>query len=264
MAYFAKAKSIWQATRTFLRRVQDYNSGGYIHCNDFADVGITCSTLDLRSGKSSHGTVFIKPLSIEKLHSIFTEQQVFSTQHLSNILDGWNIYDALEVANLIKHYMFFSNNMNYDGLIYEESTWQIREIDWKGGEELLHDDPDGHWRAEFIFDQIDNNTPHVSPVLIDNLPLHEDSLSLAEMCCILLCTARRIRNRGYHCHRVIPVTVISLSGRSARVVHGYVDVSTNSLRIIKSPILELNKENTNQKIELLVSWCLGQPIGSTK
>ncbi|KAI0448573.1 hypothetical protein F5B21DRAFT_103969 [Xylaria acuta] len=262
--YSEKANSIWKANLAFLQHLHGYHSG-YINSEDFMPLSITCSNLDLQSGKSSDGTtVFITPFPIKKLHTILDKQQVFTTRQLSNTLDGWNIYDALEVTYLIQHYMCFSNDLDYSGLIYEESTWQTRGIDWEGGERLIQQNEGSEWRVEFIFDKMDSNTPHVSPVLIDNSPMHKDKLSIAEICCILLCTARRLRHREYRRHRVIPITVISISGRLARVIHGYVDVSTNNLRIIKSPILDLNKEDTTYIMELLVSWCLGQPIGSTE
>ncbi|KAI1747385.1 hypothetical protein F4782DRAFT_521442 [Xylaria castorea] len=55
-------------------------------------------------------------------------------------------------------------------------------------------------------------TPHVSPLLSDNAEMQDYKLNVVEVCYILFCTLRRLSQKEYQCHRIIPITVISLSG----------------------------------------------------
>ncbi|KAI0804325.1 hypothetical protein GGR55DRAFT_659571 [Xylaria sp. FL0064] len=262
--YYARANRIWKANLAFLRSLPMHD-GNYVHPEDFERLNIVCSTLELQSGKSSDGYgVFLTPFPKSKLHTLLNEKLPSTMDQLLDEPDDFNKYVAIEVLYLIRNYVLDSEDEeNYRGIMYEETTWSLRGMEWDEGERLVLQEEGHHWRVESVFDKMDNHTPHVSPLLADSAPIQEDKLSLAELCCILLCTARRLRRKEYRRHRIIPVTVISVSGRLARIVHGYVDVLAGKLRVFKSPILNLFKEDNRSEIEVLVSWCLGQPTGST-
>ncbi|KAI1276909.1 hypothetical protein F5Y07DRAFT_365443 [Xylaria sp. FL0933] len=262
--YYARANRIWKANLAFLRSLPMHD-GNYVHPEDFERLNIVCSTLDLQSGKSSDGSdCFLTPFPKSELHTLLNEKLPSTMDQLDDEPDDFNERAAMEVMYLIRDYVSDAeDDEHYAGIMYEETTWNLREMQWDEGERLLMQEDGHNWRVGGIFDKMDNHTPHVSPLLADSPPMQEDKLSLAEICCILLCTARRLRRKEYRRHRIIPVTVISLSGRLARIVHGYVDVLAGKLRVSKSPILNLYKEDYRPEIEVLVSWCLGQPTGST-
>jgi hypothetical protein len=89
------------------------------------------------------------------------------------------------------------------------------------------------------------------------------SLSLSLSLSLLLACVLQISTTDFN-EPNKQVTVISLSARLARVVHGYVDVLANNVRVFKSPILNVDTENNRPEMELLISWCIGQATGPTK
>ncbi|KAI1819965.1 hypothetical protein F4861DRAFT_525044 [Xylaria intraflava] len=249
---------LFAMTRSLLRFLESGKSN-YLGPHDFKHLRILCSDLNLKPAESSSlpttDDIFIRPYPVA---------EVISGKQVDPLIanDG-NLYEAIEVCYLIEAYVARSDGDLLDDGLLDRTGWGRRQMDFENGERLVIMSSQYNWRAGLIFDKMDSVTPHVSPVLLDAAPIQDDTLSYPEVACILSCTLCRLRDRAYHCHRIIPVTVISLSGRSARIVHGYVDVQKDTLRVFKSPILQLGNGDRSQ-METLLSWCVGQTIGSTR
>jgi hypothetical protein len=120
------ARRIWNANLAFLKSLGPCR-GSYLDAEDLRRLNIACSDLDLRSGKSSGGgNVFMTPFPMEKLHAILDEKGPFTMNQLVDTPNNHNLYDAMEVANLISFCTSRSAKENDFGLMHEQTTWRLR------------------------------------------------------------------------------------------------------------------------------------------
>ncbi|KAI1127191.1 hypothetical protein F5Y10DRAFT_199661 [Nemania abortiva] len=248
---------------------------------NFASLDVICSDLDIHSGKSSdEAAVFMRPLSKEELHAFVPKEQPLKLYpSISGTPLRMRYLDARCLSSSLYTYLHlsldhldgndFEDRFNPDPrVLVKEARWYGRGMEWNEGERLAVLKTKVYFAVDELYEKLDENDtcmlaglPHITPMLSDNAEMLEDHLSFAELWCILCCTIARIRSRdGYRRYRFMPVTVMSFSGRSARVVHGYVDEPAGKLRVFKSKIIHFKVDNYRSGMDTLASWTLGHAI----
>ncbi|KAI0905613.1 hypothetical protein F4823DRAFT_632626 [Ustulina deusta] len=241
---FDATRRTWAAARETFTRLVDLQAP-HLTDQDLKELHITCTDLDLSTGKPADGSeIFIRPSSTARIRSILERTKPWLQCPLLDEKDS-----APEVAAMQIHGCLTSAlAMRY----YEGERLQRFKIygtaDW------------AEWRVELLIEKMDGSTPHISCLLADDALLRDDQLSHAEIWCIIAITVRRLRE--YYKHRIIPVTVISAADRQLRIVQGYLDGRDGYLRARKSPILDFSQYN-REKMELVLSWCIGDAVGYT-
>ncbi|KAI2611843.1 hypothetical protein GGR54DRAFT_341534 [Hypoxylon sp. NC1633] len=101
--------------------------------------------------------------------------------------------------------------------------------------------------------------------LADKAALKEMVLSRSELWVILSITAGRFMREGYQHHRLIPVTIVSSSGRQLRITQGCVDGMANHVTVRMTQILDFTAGEVAKRDDLLrtLCWIVGEPIGIT-
>ncbi|RYC54689.1 hypothetical protein CHU98_g11521 [Xylaria longipes] len=227
---------------------------------------IKCSSLDLNTGKpSDSGEVFITPFPTARIHEILEQTKPWVEWELPSERSFTRMVSAMAILTCLVGYLY--HDENDEKSLIDHTDWDTREMQFYKGERLYRSERNGtrhgpEWRVIKVLDKMDGRTPHISCLLADDAPLRDHQLSNAEIWCILAMTYRRIQLPQYRNH-IIPATVISASDRKIRIVQGYVDGREGCLRVRKSPILDF-EQITPEQIELVLSWCIGETVGSTK
>ncbi|KAI1170216.1 hypothetical protein F4777DRAFT_584139 [Nemania sp. FL0916] len=264
---FEAARLSWRAAADIFRRLLKIEAP-YLTDQDLKDVCITCTDLDLETGKPADGSeTFIRPMPAARIHSIIKKTKPWlGCPLLEKDEDEWPEYAAMHVHYCLKHAVhaaIVESRPIDDMAVY----WEMRCMRYDEGErldrhELVGTAYEAAWSVHQLFEKMDPSTPHISCLLRDGALLQDDKLSHAEIMCILIITLRRWRDRIYNHHRIIPVTVVSAADRQLRIVQGYVDDQDGHLHVRKSPMLDFSRFEQD-KVELVVSWCVGDAVGDT-
>ncbi|KAK8104612.1 uncharacterized protein PG998_011645 [Apiospora kogelbergensis] len=110
----------------------------------------------------------------------------------------------------------------------------------------------------------DRSKPHQMCYVWDMAPLEEDALSVSEVWSLMIWTLARLKSSDQF-HRIYPITIFTGFGFGLRIVQGYVDAETGSIRVRKSPVLNLEGTPIDcwESIVYFCSWILGDQVGST-
>ncbi|KAI0165340.1 hypothetical protein GGR52DRAFT_575428 [Hypoxylon sp. FL1284] len=118
-----------------------------------------------------------------------------------------------------------------------------------------------HWQARFSLHVRDDSMPDVVCYLANEAPLVDDKLFLSELWCVLRLGARQLKRPEYSDHKIAPVTVVSASGRTIRIVQGYAD-GADCIFLRKSGIVDVDGIEEQKNLEKMVKvacWLLGKP-----
>ncbi|KAI0421645.1 hypothetical protein F5X98DRAFT_250119 [Xylaria grammica] len=260
---FDATKRTWAVVRETFTRLVGLQAP-HLTNQDLNELRIICTGLDLSTGEPADGSeVFIRPSSTARIRSILERTKPWLHCPLLDEKDS-----APEVAAMQIHGCLISALVwGVDGStpLMMQTDWQRRYMRYDEGERLQRFKVYGtadwaEWRVELLIEKTDGSTPHISCLLADDALLRDDQLSHAEIWCIIAITVRRLRE--YYKHRIIPVTVISAADRQLRIVQGYLDGRDGYLRARKSPILDFSQYD-REKMELVLSWCVGDAVGHT-
>ncbi|KAJ8128151.1 hypothetical protein O1611_g5483 [Lasiodiplodia mahajangana] len=266
-----KGHVLWGATVPIAKGMGEWLAGHGDHraveSHEFDSLNIICSDLDIYTGKSSDGgEIFLAPFPLEKLRAA-ADKNGRSTKRKAIPMyfkRTPDLHDAWSLADEALSYVTHEGYVEKDGsIMYTETDWHRRGMHWAGGEKLhtkMHGVKGEVWEVEAIFDKYHEDTPHLQTLLADELEMRHDTLSQAELACIIFCTVARLRRKPYRHNRIVPITVVSTARRSARIVHAYIDASTGKLRVFKSQILEVSYDDNvfRSVVEILATWCIGQ------
>ncbi|KAI1657074.1 hypothetical protein F4813DRAFT_396618 [Daldinia decipiens] len=230
-----------------------YKSRDYYECKSEL---IEVSDLDFNSGEPGDGEQFIRPFSYSRMHQFLEEIRPWDNPDgCPSILPiDTAVDDAAQARDRpMEHDQMpgIIEGTKWKLLIPEESHLLFR---------LSHHTP---WNVENFIDQCDYEKPHMGCYLANNLPLKEIVPSISETQTILWVTGSRFMDEGYQNHKVVPVTFLSGSGSSVRVVGGYIDRKKLYIRL--TPIVDFvegEKKKWNEFVQYLC-WIVGDPIGNT-
>ncbi|KAI1170049.1 hypothetical protein F4777DRAFT_570642 [Nemania sp. FL0916] len=262
-ANFVALKRTWTIARDILRLLVKLPEA-HLTDGDLKKLHIICTDLDLTTGKPADGSeIFIRPFPIARIHEKLERTKPWLRCPLDDEKETMPLAAALEILNCLNWSLSWDGNGEAIPLIME-TPWKSRGMQYFEGERLCRHILGGpDWKVQTVLDKMDGTTPHISCLLADDAPFKGDQLSNAEIWCIIAITNRRLRLPEYHNHRIIPVTVISAADRQLRIVQGYVDGEHDCIRVRKSPMLDFERYDP-QKMELVLSWCVGDPVGHTQ
>ncbi|KAI1086351.1 hypothetical protein F5B19DRAFT_163268 [Rostrohypoxylon terebratum] len=171
-----------------------------------------------------------------------------------------NWHDARFLGNF---FLRLLNSTPYEGqpILIESSPW-IRS---KGNTLQYVTTSRIFWRTSFCLHLRDSSRQDgVYFLAIDDL-LKDNSLHPSEIWCILRNAFSRLKQGKQFIAQKSPATVVSASGRSLRVVQGYVDEDNDCIGVRKSPIIvvEGDKEQNWENLMKIACWFLGSPIKGT-
>ncbi|KAH9890296.1 hypothetical protein F4778DRAFT_753254 [Xylariomycetidae sp. FL2044] len=226
-------------------------------------MGVTLASLDLNTGKPDDGgPIFIRPFSVSRILQVIQQRKPWTVYSIAHEKSDLRLTTAVEVLNVLSGYLHHVGRPDERRLI-QETDWKQRGTEsgyeWLNRTDRFHGIDRADWRVPCLLDKMDGKTPHISCLLANEEPLHQDRLSNAELWCILNLSVARLRRRAYWNQRFIPVTVISSSDRNVRIVQGYVDGEARRVHIRMSKILVL-EGNDLPKLAVILSWCMGDPV----
>ncbi|KAI1177950.1 hypothetical protein F4777DRAFT_539843 [Nemania sp. FL0916] len=105
--------------------------------------------------------------------------------------------------------------------------------------------------------------------MISELLLEENFLSISELYCFLVMTSFSFFYKTASEHKIVPVTMISVSGHHLRIIQGYVDGEKGIVELRKTRIVYMgtgglaNMKRHSYEWITCMRWILARPIGKT-
>ncbi|KAI0410439.1 hypothetical protein F5X98DRAFT_110344 [Xylaria grammica] len=241
-----------------LTQLRPHRAQAYIHPKDWSRFKISCGPLIDLSWKSQYGGAFLRLIPYGKMQEIAGRYGFDCVRDL--VTDPRHpFHNSAHVATYLGHYLF---SLHQGKCLTEESTWGPRGLDdWERSRlEYLPDVE--HWQVGCVLNVKNGHFPHTNCTLVERDKLNEDTLMFSEVWSILMLTLLLFCRPENEKHEVVPVTVITISGTTFRIVQGIVDAEGASVRIRKSRIvpLDLDKKTLKNQMMLLVSWLLADPV----
>ncbi|KFH40405.1 hypothetical protein ACRE_089350 [Hapsidospora chrysogenum ATCC 11550] len=246
--------------------------------SDLTKFNVKCCSLDLHTGEPADGgEQYFKLPSRQDVKALAKEYELHK-------YDGVDDSDAFPLSNF--------NEANFVRILLENqlklhehvircqesgqprpptnllrrSGWCMRGCDEK---ERFHyfGDNGNQWMAETLLKVEDGSEPHLTCFLIDSTQRRDDSLCTSELWCVLMMCAHQHLRRIQE-HRpvaIVPVTVVSGSGRQVRIIQGNADGRNGNISIRKSPIIDFKADKKKQWDDWLavLSWFISTPVGDT-
>ncbi|KAI0467624.1 hypothetical protein F4859DRAFT_493026 [Xylaria cf. heliscus] len=233
----------------------------YIDPGDWKKFGITCGQLGL-GWESENGGDFLRLITSEKM-------QQLASQYEFDLVDDMNtdsdhpFHNSCLVASHLNEYLFSYCKPYY---LTEGLNWNSRCPDGWEASQLRYMPDEEQWMVEYILSVRGSDLPHVNGTLIEADDLKEDKLMFSEVWCILVLTHLFFRNPGNEKYNVVPVTVVTISGTTFRLVQAFIDGEAGVIRINKSNIVPigLDKKTAREKMMLIVRWLLAEPVWPSK
>jgi len=170
--------------------------------------------------------------------------------------------DDLPVIPYSSRWRLFSNESKYlTRLSRDYANWQVKAI-----LRYCIDTPDKGPSAPRTLDPA---KPHTICFLADEAPLTQGQVSTSELNTVVWLAGLNYLDSIYSQHSVVPITVVSASGRRVRVVQGNVNFRKCTVGLRISEIVEFEKGVTddrghiNEKYLTLLGWLIGDPVGNT-
>ncbi|KAI1295918.1 hypothetical protein F5Y03DRAFT_399084 [Xylaria venustula] len=221
---------------------------------------ITCNELDL-SWKSEYGGSFLRLITHEKMQQFATQ---YGFDHIQDLRPGGPdprhpFSNSDKVASNLNDYLF---SVNQDDFPSGRSRWKFHRPDDSEASQLRYFPNDEMWQVDYILTVKDGRMPHVNCTLIEAGKLKEDTLMFSEVWSILMLTLNFFRQAQNVKHELVPVTIVTISGMTFRIVQGCIDGKTNSVKIKKSSIVPLgpDKKTVKERMMLIVRWLLAEPV----
>ncbi|KAM4054988.1 hypothetical protein HRG_005802 [Hirsutella rhossiliensis] len=219
----------------------------YVSDERLRGMNITMSDLDFVSGKPGNGgEQFIEPIPAVTVNQWLNETKPWTIRRDFHVQPEFadnpqNSYRAL------------------NSLSRGEADWQVKCI-------LRHNATPHEPHVLTVLDP-DLDKPHTICFLADNALLRDDRLSSSEVITVVLLSVllRAEPKHNPRNHRISPVTIVSASNRSVRIVQGFADIETRAVEIRKSPIVHFDQgvwANWDQWV-IVLGWLMGNPIGNT-
>ncbi|KAI1748293.1 hypothetical protein F4782DRAFT_517962 [Xylaria castorea] len=254
-------KPIVQVTLQILRQLRPHVAQAHIDSGKWNNFRITCGQLDL-SWKSENGGGFLRLITSEKMQHLASQYGFNSLRDLHT--DPRHPFpNSCAVAQHLNRHLFA---IYQDGFLAQQSKWDCRHPDDWEATKLRYFPGDEKWQVEYIMGVKDGRLPHVNCTLIEGEELKENTLMFSEVWSILMLTLNFLRHPQNEKYEVVPVTVITISATTFRVVQGFIDGKAGSVRIQKSGIVPIgpDKKTVKERIMLIVRWLLAEPVWPSK
>ncbi|KAF2965614.1 hypothetical protein GQX73_g7966 [Xylaria multiplex] len=254
-------KPIVQVALRILRQLRPHLAQPYIDAGNWNEFCITCGQLDL-SWESENGGNSLRLITSEKMQQMASQYGFGRIDAL--IPDTHNIFNNSSVtAEYLNDHLFSVDETDF---LINQSKWWCRNPDKWEVASLRYFPNQEYWQVEYMFGVKDGHLPHINCTLVEAGKLNEDNLMFSEVWSILMLTLLSLRIPPNDKHEVVPVTVVTFSGTTFRILQGLVDGEAGNVRINKSSIvpISMDKENATQQMMLIMRWLLAEPLGPSK
>ncbi|KAK5626023.1 hypothetical protein RRF57_001739 [Xylaria bambusicola] len=250
-------KPIVKIALKLLRQLRPNIAQLHIDSQNWTQLHITCSKLDL-SWKSENGGDFLRLKTPQQMQQIASQ---YGFDHVSDPSRDPDhpFHDSRHMADHLNRHLFA---ISHDAYLVDCSRWICQHPDGLMARKLGYYPADCQWKVDYILDVKDASLPHTNCTLIEAGKLEENKLMFSEVWSILMLTLNCLRNPQKERYEVVPVTVVTISGPTFRIVQGYIDGKTGSVNIRKSGIVPIgsDKKTMKEQMMLLVRWLIAEPV----
>ncbi|KAI5927925.1 hypothetical protein F4810DRAFT_645911 [Camillea tinctor] len=248
---------------TFLGRLRSsahQSPSPYVKQRYLTRFNVKCTRLDFNTGNpEDDGPVFLKLPPYDKMNAIAQENDFIRDQSVPYVeadLKG-SMYEALCVGEALTHKWsgWVPKTMSDGKDMQALSPW---DWCWTVGDRLRTNRFE--WATLLVYELRDKSKLDTMCVLMNSTSFDDMTPFLSEIWCILRYSVCKVRDHHGHFLEA-PVTIVSLSGRDARIVQGYIDPGANGLVVRMSHIIHLNqdKEKNMEGIVQLARWLFAEP-----
>ncbi|KAI1642172.1 uncharacterized protein F4817DRAFT_353700 [Daldinia loculata] len=232
------------------------NTAVYLSQEQLKDLGVECAGLDLDTGKpTDKGPRFLQLASMSQMETLAEKANLIDMDVVQDSTENdWHTMRFISYFYLTLFRLVPEEDHPDRQTILQKTPWSITNFEYIGNSTA-----EGcHWVVGFALKVSDKSMPDVVCFLGNEEPLRDDEIYTSELWCISRFGGGELIKKEYRHHQTAPVTVVSVSGRSLRVVQGYTD---GRVVVRKSPIYELDSDDeTNLSVLLkFAPWFLGHP-----
>ncbi|KAI0537291.1 hypothetical protein GGR58DRAFT_472482 [Xylaria digitata] len=230
----------------------------YIDSRDWDKYCITCGQLDL-SGEPENGGDFLRLIPSEEMQQIASQ---YGFDHLDDLSTDPDhpFHNSDFVVDHLNDHLFSLYENDY---LVNRSKWLSQGPDEWEARKLQYFPGEAKWQVDCILGVRDGHLPHMNCTLKESEKLCENKLLFSEVWSILMVTLVSLHYARNEKHNVVPVTVVTFSGTTFRLVQGFIDGEAGRVRINKSGIVTMNPDggNVTQHMMLILRWLLAEPLG---
>ncbi|KAI3327452.1 hypothetical protein F4824DRAFT_498982 [Ustulina deusta] len=254
-------KPVVQVGLHILKQLRPYIAQAHIDSGNWNKFRITCGQLDL-SWKSENGGGFLRLITSEKMQQL-ANQYGFDRMKDLHPDPRHPFHNSVAVAHHLNRHLF---SVYQNDFLANRSKWNFRDPDDWEAPKLRYFPSDEKWQVEYILGVRDGGLPHINCTLLEAEELKENTLMFSEVWSILMLTLLFLRHPQNEKYEVVPVTVVTISGTTFRVVQGFIDGKAGSVRIHKSGVMPLgpDKKSVEERMMLIVRWVLAEPVWPSK
>ncbi|KAI1419383.1 hypothetical protein F5Y12DRAFT_793977 [Xylaria sp. FL1777] len=245
-----------------LTQLQPRLTQPYIDPGDWNKFRITCGQLDV-SWKSEKGGAFLQLITPEKMQQIASQYEFDQLRELRPD-PSYPFNNSDVVATHLCHHF---RCIYQDEYLICRSKWENRlPDDWEADKLRYFSPGEEFWQVKYVLSVRDGHLPHMGGVLLEVGQLKENTLLFSEVWSILMLTLLRYHTSGNEKIQVVPVTLVTISGTTFRIVQGFVDSKAGRVRIHKSGIMQVgpDKKTVKERMMLMVRWMLAEPVWPSK
>ncbi|KAI0429811.1 hypothetical protein F5Y09DRAFT_309440 [Xylaria sp. FL1042] len=256
-------KPVVQTALQLLTQLKPHITNPYLDPGNWNKFHITCGVpLDLK-WESSNGGDFLRLVTYEKMQQIASQYGFNSMRNLSPDPDHPFHNSSLVSSHLDGH--IFSVYQNK--FLSSQSRWYFRQpSDWENKSLRYLLPSEEKWMVEYISGVKDSNLPHINCTVVQVDKLQDDKLMFSEVWSILMLTLLFFHRFPESKCEVVPVTVVTISGTTFRIVQGFADGKKTNVKIRKSSVVSIGaeEENVKNQMMLILRWLLAEPIWPSK
>ncbi|KAI1464448.1 uncharacterized protein F4812DRAFT_212253 [Daldinia caldariorum] len=241
-----------------------YQNGSYFECTS---ERVQVSSLDFYSGKpSDNDEQFIRTFPSGQMRQLLEEVRPWdnpdgcpSVLPIDNEVD--DAAQARDLWNAFRSHLSINRDGNAPGII-QNTDWKL--VVPRDTNLLFRLTRHLPWNVETFFDQCNPAKPHIGCYLANHIPLKETTLCTSEIQTILWTIGCRLMDEKYQNHSIIPVTFLSGTKSSVRIVQGFID-DCRILKVQLTPVIDFSggeRSRWEQFIQMLC-WVVGEPVGNT-
>ncbi|KAI1174584.1 hypothetical protein F4777DRAFT_579760 [Nemania sp. FL0916] len=255
-------KPLWQAAMHLAKKLKPNFTHPYLNDSDWKTFDIACGPpLDLKWG-SSIGDDFLRLVELEKMQQIASQCE-FDSEDWPEIDSEPEPYEQFSYAGSVaEHFDGYIKSVYLNKPLAEKLKWKFRTL-LEGEEHLLRYTPgDAKWMIDQLASVKNSDLPHMSCILREAHKLKEDTLMFSEVWAVIILAILFLQNNSNSEYEVVPVTVLTLSGMTFRIVQGFVDCKEWRVKIRKSSVMAIGyeKEDFQSRAMLWLRWLLAEPI----
>ncbi|KAI1466367.1 uncharacterized protein F4812DRAFT_465679 [Daldinia caldariorum] len=236
----------------------------YLSQQQLHDLGVKCTELDFDTGiPADGGPRFLQLASLEHIETLAKENNLIEHCSVNTSFDTYDSWHTMRAISYFYDYNLFALVPKTDKYTASDQDMPHETVldhsPWKYSDHVTINGL--RWGTYFALKLKDNSEPDMICFLGNINPLDDEKIYISELWCIARFSCNQLSKKEHRHNQTASVTLVSGSGRSLRVVQGYVDTNDQSVVLRKSAVIELrgDDENNFQKLLQVCRWFLAQP-----